>query len=94
MLEQLTSIFAQIVLDPLPHTKADSDEVLQIMRIVFSLAGAIALLVLVIGGFRYVLSRGDPGGTAKAKGTIIYGIVGLLVVFVAASIVTFVINLA
>lgn len=76
----------------LPQVKADAAEFAKIMTIVFSIAGSVALLVIVIGGFRYIISRGDPSGTAQAKNTIIYGIIGLVVVMASASIVALVIN--
>lgn len=84
----------KINFNPLPQVYANQDELDKIFTLVFGLAGSIALLVIVIGGLRYILSRGEPEGVAKAKNTILYGAVGLIVTFVAGSIVAFVINLA
>ena len=81
-----------IVVDPLPDVVADTDELARIMIVVYSIAGSVALLMLAIGGYRYVLSRGDPNATAQAKNTILYSIIGLIVVIVAAAITAFIIS--
>lgn len=47
----------------------------------FTFAGAAAVLFLVLGGYRYVTSRGNPDETEKAKLTILYSMIGLVVVF-------------
>jgi uncharacterized membrane protein YidH (DUF202 family) len=91
---QAFTFMAQIDLKPLPKPGAGAAELNRILTVVFVVAGSVALLVLVIGGYRYILSRGDPGATATAKNTIIYGVIGLIVVIVASSIVAFVLNLA
>lgn len=62
----------------------------KVVNIVFSLAGGLALLFTVIGGLRFILSSGDPQNTARAKNTIIYALVGLLVTMFAFAIVKFV----
>jgi len=58
----------------------------------FRIIGAVAFLVLVIGGLRYVLSQGDPQNVNKAKNMIMYALIGLVVAIVAQSIVSLVIN--
>lgn len=73
----------------LPGSSADKGSLDTILNIVFSFAGSIALLMIVIGGFRYVISRGDPNGMSQAKNTILYSIVGLIIVLAAYSIVIF-----
>lgn len=57
-----------------------------ILPIVFGFAGAIAVLMIAIGGFRYVISSGEPAKTAQAKNTIIYAIVGLVLAFASFAI--------
>jgi hypothetical protein len=57
---------------------------------VFGIFGAVAFLFIVIGGFRYVISSGDPKNTAKAKNTIIYALVGLVITISADAIVNFI----
>jgi hypothetical protein len=63
-----------------------------ILNIVFAMAASIAVLMVVIGGFRYIVAHGDPGQTASAKNSILYAIVGLVVVMAAYAIVAFVVK--
>lgn len=51
---------------------------------------AISVLMIIIGGLRYVISGGDPKKTADAKNTILYAIVGVVVALLAFAIVSFV----
>lgn len=50
---------------------------------VLGIAGAIALLFLIIGGVRYIISAGNPTQTEGAKKTIIYALVGLIVIILS-----------
>lgn len=60
---------------------------------VFSvLVGAVAVIMIIYGGFRYITSGGDSGSVGNAKNTLIYAIVGLIVVALAQLIVRIVIN--
>ncbi len=55
---------------------------------IFALVTSIAaVIIIIIGGFEYVRSGGDSAKVNKAKNTIIYAIVGLVVVVVARSAV-------
>ena len=56
------------------------------------LIGAVSVIVLIIGGFRYVLSNGDSNAVAGAKNTILYGVIGIIVALLAYAIVNFVVS--
>lgn len=56
------------------------------------LAGSIAVIMIVVGGIRYITSDGDPGAASKAKNTIIYALVGIVVAVMSYAIVNFVIE--
>lgn len=71
---------------------ADQDAVGSILGAVYVLAGIVAVIVIVIGGIRYVASNGDSGQVQSAKNTVTYAVVGLIVVIAAAAITQFVIN--
>lgn len=60
------------------------------LRVVFGILGAISLVVITLAGFRYVVSRGDPQGINKAKNTILYAVIGLMIAISAQAIVGFV----
>jgi hypothetical protein len=55
-------------------------------------AGAIAVIVLIIGGLNYVTSTGDAARIKKAKDTILYAIIGLIIAILAYAIINFVIE--
>lgn len=77
---------------PLPHTAADPNEIQNILQIVFGIVGALAFLMIVISGLRYVLSAGNPDRTSRAKDGIVYALVGMVIAISAEAIVTFVIG--
>jgi len=52
--------------------------------------GALSVLMIIVGGLRYVISGGDPKKTADAKNTILYAIVGVVVAIMAYAIIKFV----
>lgn len=87
-------IFAQVTKDEfnLPKTSLSDNSFSTILQIVFGLAGGVALVVLMLAALKYVTSRGDPAGVAKAKNAIIYALIGLAVCAAAFSIVSFVVK--
>jgi hypothetical protein len=54
--------------------------------------GAVAVLMVIIGGLRYVLSGGDSAGVKSAKDTILYALIGVIVAALAYALVQFVIG--
>ena len=54
--------------------------------------GAISVIMLIIGGIRYVISGGDSTAVQGAKNTILYAIVGIVVALLAYAVVNFVIS--
>ncbi|MEK7556672.1 MAG: pilin [Patescibacteria group bacterium] len=65
------------------------DVVISITKIVLTLASVVALLFIIIAGIRYVTSSGDEKHAEQAKKAIIYAVIGLIVIGVAAAIVNF-----
>ena len=63
-----------------------------IIELAAFVVGAVAVLMLVIGGLRYVLSAGDAQATQSAKNTILYALIGVVVAFIAWTVVNFVLN--
>ena len=58
------------------------------------IVGAISIIMIIYGGFRYITSGGDSGKVGSAKNTLIYAIVGLIIVALAQLIVRLVITQA
>ena len=54
--------------------------------------GIIAVVMLIIGGIKYVVSGGDSKKVTDAKNTVLYAIIGLVIAFLAFAIVNFVIS--
>ncbi len=72
---------------------ADPKEIIQtIVRILLFLIGAVSVIMIIIGGFRYVISQGDSGAVTSAKNTILYAVIGLIVAIFAWAIVDFVVD--
>jgi heme O synthase-like polyprenyltransferase len=76
--------------DSLPHTGAGG--LTNILNIILSVMGALAFLMVVIGGFRYTIAGGNADSVAGARRMIIYSVIGLVVIALAASIVNFVLD--
>jgi glucose uptake protein GlcU len=54
--------------------------------------GIIALIIILIGGFKWMTAQGNEEGVTEAKKTISAGIIGLVIIFFAYAIVMFVFN--
>lgn len=61
-----------------------------IINVVIGVIGFVAVAFIIFGGIQYTTSAGDPGKVKKAKDTILYGIIGLVVSMLAYAIVNFV----
>jgi len=64
----------------------------EISSVLLFIVGAIAVIMIVIGGLRYVISGGDASQVQAAKNTILYALVGIIVAILAYAAVNFVIN--
>lgn len=63
-----------------------------ITNVLLFIIGAISVIMLIIGGIRYVVSGGDSAAVTSAKNTILYAIVGIVVAILAYALVNFVIT--
>jgi hypothetical protein len=63
-----------------------------VVNILLFIVGAVAVIMLVIGGLRYVTSNGDQNAVTGAKNTIMYAIIGIVVAFLAYAAVNFVVS--
>ena len=64
----------------------------EIINVITGVVGVIGVLMIVIGGINYATSSGDPGKTKKAKDTIMYSAIGLVVALMAFALVNFVLG--
>lgn len=68
------------------------DIVTTIINIFSIIVGIVAVIMIIYGGFKYITSGGDSGNITSAKNTIVYAIIGLVVVALAQFIVQFVLE--
>jgi hypothetical protein len=61
-----------------------------VINLLSLVVGIVAVIMIIIGGFRYITSGGDSNGISSAKNTILYAIVGLVIAVLAQIIVRFV----
>lgn len=71
-------------------SEADFSNALQgILNGVISSLGLVAVIVIVIGGVMYMTSNGDAGKLQKAKNTILYAAIGLIICVLSFAITNF-----
>jgi hypothetical protein len=64
----------------------------RIAQIIAIIAGMAGVIMIVIGGLRYVMAAGDANAINTAKNTILFAIVGLVIAAIAQGIVLFVLS--
>jgi cytochrome bd-type quinol oxidase subunit 2 len=63
-----------------------------IVNIFSIVVGIVAVIMIVVGGFKYITSGGDSGNITSAKNTIVYAVIGLVIVALAQFLVQFVLK--
>lgn len=61
-----------------------------VIQVLVIIIGAASVIMVMIGGLKYIISSGDPAKVSNAKDTILYALIGLVVAILAQSIVSFV----
>jgi hypothetical protein len=79
-----------------PRAPANSpslhDIVARVINVISSLVAVVSVIMIMVGGFRYVTSGGDSNRTGAAKSTITNALIGLVIAFFAQIIVRYVIS--
>ncbi|HYG84364.1 MAG TPA: hypothetical protein VD907_05835 [Verrucomicrobiae bacterium] len=92
-MEKLTYLVAQFTIPSnqvnVPQITA-GNLVEAILQGTFFIVGIIAVIMIIIGGYQYTTSNGDPAGAARARKTIIYAIVGMVISLFAFVIMQFI----
>jgi hypothetical protein len=60
-----------------------------IVNILSAVVGIVAVIMIIVGGFRYITSGGNDASVTAAKNTILYAVIGLVVVALAQILVRF-----
>ena len=74
-----------------PQVDSVLGDVLGILSLV---AGIIAVIMIIIAAVRFMTSQGDAGKVASARTTIMYAVIGIIVVALAQTIIFFVVDKA
>lgn len=77
--------------DAIPQTSA-STIVTNVLNTAYYIAGFIAVGMIIYAGIQYITANGDTAKTKKATNTIIFSIVGLVIIMAAFTITNFVIT--
>lgn len=69
-----------------------TDLIKNVVNILLFIVGVAAVVMIIIGGLRYVTSNGEQAQVTAAKNTILYSVIGLVVAALAYAIVNFVVD--
>lgn len=68
------------------------DTIRTVIEVLSLVAGAVAVIMIILGGFRFVTSAGNAETTKTARNTILYAVIGLVIIAMAQIIVHFTLN--
>jgi len=77
---------------PVGMASSVGDLISDILSVVFSVAGVIVLIYLIVGGFTYLTSGGNEKQVTDAKNKILYSIIGLVIIAAAFALKTFILK--
>jgi len=63
-----------------------------IINTLLVIVGAASVIMMIVGGIRYIISSGDQNAVTSAKNTIMYAVIGLVVALLAYALVSFILN--
>lgn len=96
MIKNIINLLSQININPddldIPQAAPTDATVDVIINAVFTILGGVALIIIVLAGMKFSLSRGNPDAAGKARSTIIYAAVGLVIAALAYPIVRYVVR--
>ena len=64
-----------------------------VINYLFMFLGAVAVIFLLFGALKFVISRGDPKALQSARGTMTYAVIGLVVILLSFAIIQIITNL-
>ncbi len=68
------------------------DIITTIINVMLFIAAALAVIMIIYGGIRYITAHGDEKQVKVAKDTIVYSVAGLIIAIIAYALVTFIFN--
>lgn len=76
----------------IPKNNLDATTLQNVLNVVFALAGAIAIAFIIFGGIKFITSQGEAAEIKKARDTILYSVIGLVVVISSYFLISYVIG--
>jgi len=77
--------------EPVPAQPVTIQQILvNLILYILEFSAALAVLFIIIGGVRYIVSAGDEDAAEKAKRMILYAIIGLIIIILSFVIVNFI----
>lgn len=70
-------------------TQKINDLIRSVINLLSAIVGVIAVIMIIVGGLRYITSGGNDTSVTSAKNTILYAIIGLIIVALAQILVRF-----
>lgn len=83
---------AECNIDPENDTGSLMETITTIINVILGVVGVVAVIMIIIGGINFVTSQGDAAKVTRAKNTVLYGVVGLVIALLAFMIVNFVLS--
>lgn len=66
--------------------------IIKVTKIIAEITGVAAIIMIIVGGIEFVTSGGEANSVAQAKNTIIYALVGLVVILISSTLIAFVVD--
>jgi hypothetical protein len=67
--------------------------ILRVLAVVLDVIAFVAVIIIVIAGVRLIVSQGEDDAVDKSKKTILYVVIGLIIILLSRLIVSFVLNI-
>lgn len=88
----ISSLAALLTKSDVPNLpNGSANEVLVVgLNLVYAVAGIIAVVAIIVAGFTLVTNSGEPDAIKKARNTILYAVVGIVVILAAFTVTWFI----
>jgi type IV secretory pathway VirB2 component (pilin) len=78
---------------PMPLGPATLEQIIgRVIKVLLSLSGTLALVMIIVAGFRWMTAQGEVDQVKKAKATLTWSIIGLIVAFSSYAMVDFILQ--
>jgi len=69
-----------------------SEFIMNLINWFISFAAVLSVIMIIVSGFQYVISFGDEKKISKATSSLVFAIVGMVLVFIAPLIIQFILD--